>query len=232
MIRVLLVHRSRLTVELLCTALDRESDLRVVGMATDTETALNLLDSSECDLVLVSVSFANNEALQIIRAIRHTHRDLHILVMGLPENPAVILSYLEAGASGFVLRTSGVPDLLHHIRLSIQNKALVTPEVAALLIEKVAQLSEKLAALSVDVSDYYELTPREKQVLDLIALGCTNKEIADALVIEVGTVKNHVHNILSKLNVHSRQDAALILSLIDDREQSKAGAGRASLRPR
>ncbi|MEZ4715157.1 MAG: helix-turn-helix transcriptional regulator [Caldilineaceae bacterium] len=70
--------------------------------------------------------------------------------------------------------------------------------------------------LKIDAPDYEELTPREREILELISQGLTNQEIADALVIELGTVKNHVHNVLSKLHVNSRKDAALYLSLWQD----------------
>ena len=119
------------------------------------------------------------------------------------------------------MRTDGVPELLQNIRSTAQDKALITPEIAALLMERVARLSEKLAAMSVDISDYEELTEREREVLDLVAAGRTNQQIADALVIEVGTVKNHVHNILTKLKVHSRRDAGFYRSLLSLPNDSK-----------
>lgn len=214
MIRLLLVDRVHLTLELIGAALEGEPDLTIAGMATSLEQALAMLDTTEFDFLLVGTALPDNESLQLVQAIRRSGKDVYILVMGLPENPAIILPYLEAGASGVVLRTSSVVDLLQNIRATAQNRALISPETAALLIEKISRLSERLAELAIDTTDYQELTAREKEVLDLVAAGRTNQEIASALVIEVGTVKNHVHNILNKLNVHSRQDAATYLSLI------------------
>jgi DNA-binding NarL/FixJ family response regulator len=225
MIRVLLVQRIRLTLELLGAALEGEPDLTVVGMVTETKDALAALETTACDLVLIGAHLPNNAALELVQTIRRQALEVHVLVMGLPENPAVILPYIEAGASGFVLGSSSVPELLHNIRACAQNQALVTPEMAALLIDKVAQLSQKLSELSIDLADYHQLTEREKEVLDLIAAGCTNQEIAETLTIEMGTVKNHVHNILSKLNVHSRQDAAVYLSLLDDQHDAPNPSG-------
>jgi DNA-binding NarL/FixJ family response regulator len=225
MIRILLAERIRLTRDLIGSALEGEPDMTIVGMVSTRDQALAFLDEFECDLVLLGTTPPNDEALELIRAIRRKGTDIHIVVMGLPQNPAVILQFIEAGASAFVLRSDSVPDLLQSIRSAIQNKANVSPEIAALLMEKVALLSEKLSELSVDASDYEELTEREREVLALIAQGRTNQEIAEKLVIEVGTVKNHVHNILTKLKVHSRRDASVYMSLRGDAAASGNSAG-------
>ena len=214
MIRILIAESIRLTRDLIGAALEGEPDMTIVGRVSTLDQALAFLASTECDLTLVGSTSPNENALEFVHSIRHLSQELRIVVMGLPEIPTVLLPYIEAGASGFVLRTDGVPELLQTIRSAAQNKALITPEMAAILMEKVARLSEKLAEMSIDVSDYEELTERERQVLDLMATGRSNQEIADALVIEVGTVKNHVHNILSKLKVHSRRDASVYRSLL------------------
>lgn len=215
MIRILIAERIRLTRDLLGSALEGEPDFSIVGAVSTCDQVLSFLGSSECDLILVGAAPPNQETLDLVRSIRRLDEDLYIIVMGLPEIPAVILPFIEAGASGFILRSDSVPELLQNIRSVAQNKALITPEIAALLMQKVAHLSEMLAELSIDITDYEELTEREREVLDLVAAGRTNQEIADTLVIEVGTVKNHVHNILSKLKVHSRRDAGLYRSLLN-----------------
>lgn len=214
MIRILIAESIRLTRDLIGAALEGEPDMTIVGRVSTLDQALAFLASTECDLTLVGSTPPDENALELVQSIRHLSQELRIVVMGLPEIPTVLLPYIEAGASGFVLRTDGVPELLQTIRSAAQNKALITPEMAAILMEKVARLSEKLAEMSIDVSDYEELTERERKVLDLVATGRSNQEIADALVIEVGTVKNHVHNILSKLKVHSRRDASVYWSLL------------------
>ncbi|HRW48642.1 MAG TPA: response regulator transcription factor [Caldilinea sp.] len=215
MIRILIAERIRLTRDLIGSALEGEPDLAIVGMVSTPEQVLDTLGTIDCDLILVGAAPPNTDALGLVQSIRRLNDNLHIIVMGLPEIPAVILPYIEAGASGFVLRTDSVPELLQAIRSAAEDKALITPEIAALLMDKVARLSEKLAELSLDALDVEELTDREREVLDLVAAGRTNQEIADALVIEIGTVKNHVHNILTKLKVHSRRDAGAYRSLLN-----------------
>ena len=215
MIRILIAECVRLTRDLIGAVLEGEPDMTMVGRASTLDPTRALLESTGCDLILVGSAPPNEDTLGLVQSIRHLSQEIRIIVIGLPEVPAVLLPYIEAGASGFVLRTDSIPELLQTIRSAVQNKALITPEMAALLMEKVAHLSEKLAEMSIDASDYEELTGREREVLDLVATGRSNQEIANTLVIEVGTVKNHVHNILTKLKVHSRHDAGVYRSLLN-----------------
>lgn len=210
MLRILLVERIRLTRDLLGITLQGESDLTVVGAVASANQALAFLDTTDCDFVLVGTTRPNQDALELVQAIRRRAQGTLVVVVGLPEVPAEILPFVEAGASGFVLRTDSVSEMLQTIRSAAQNKALVSPEMAALLMQKVALLSSKLSAATAGPPDLQELTEREREVLDLVAAGRSNQEIAEALVIEVGTVKNHVHSILTKLKVHSRHDAGAL----------------------
>ena len=141
---------------------------------------------------------------------------MKVLVLGVPDAEAVIMTYINAGAFGYILREDPPQELLANIRAAYEDKALVTPAVAARLIARIAELTDRLSELDIDPTDYQELTPREREILELIGEGQTNQEIADRLAIELGTVKNHVHSILDKLNVNSRRDAALYLAVVEE----------------
>jgi DNA-binding NarL/FixJ family response regulator len=140
------------------------------------------------------------------------------LVSGLPESESVILQYVMAGASGYVLQNVPAEQLLDNVRAVHEDKALVSPRVAAALMDRVAELAQVSSQYDLDPHAVADLTPRERDVLNLIGEGLTNQEIASRLVIEVGTVKNHVHSILRKLDVSNREEAATYLSLLDDNE--------------
>ncbi|MBW7883002.1 MAG: response regulator transcription factor [Caldilineaceae bacterium] len=214
MIHILLVDKVRLVSELVGVALQGEPDIQVAGCAYSREEALQQLETLECDIVLINRTLADRDVLALIEEIRRRAYDVRVLVMGLPETEALILRYIEAGASGYIVQSDSIHDLLFNVRAIAAEQAVVSPKVAAMLIDRVAELTNRLANLGVDVADYDGLTAREKEILALIASELTNQEIADRLLIEVGTVKNHVHNILSKLHVHSRQDAAAYFALI------------------
>ncbi|MEJ2559624.1 MAG: response regulator transcription factor [Anaerolineae bacterium] len=128
----------------------------------------------------------------------------------------MILRYIEAGAAGYVLREDAVDDLLKNIRAVHSGEALASPEMTAALLAHIAELSELRPPNEYDSQEFADITPRESEVLDLIAEGLSNQEIANRLVIELGTVKNHVHSILQKLDVGSRQDAAMYWDSVQD----------------
>jgi DNA-binding NarL/FixJ family response regulator len=211
-IRVLLVNEMPLVSNVIASVLEDESDIEVVGRATSVDGALDL--ATESDVVLVSTRLPDSGALKLTSAIAEADPSVKILVLGLGESKERVLRYVEAGADGYVLKNDSVDDLLRHIRAAQRGKALVSPKIAAALMSRVTELAQLFAEIESGLSESADLTPREREILELIGQGLTNQEIADRLVIEVGTVKNHVHSILQKLDVSSREDAASYLALI------------------
>lgn len=217
MIRVLLVNEIRLMSNIIASVLEDGSDIEVVGRATSFDEALAL--APESDVVLVSTRLPDSEALKLTSAITEAHPSVKVLALGLTETKEQVLQYVEAGADGYVLESDSVDDLLSCIRAAHRRKALVSPQIAAVLMSRVGELAQLFADVESRINEAADLTPREREILGLVGQGLTNQEIADHLVIEVGTVKNHVHSILQKLDVSSRQDAAAYLAVI-------AGSGR------
>jgi RNA polymerase sigma factor (sigma-70 family) len=216
MIRVLVVHQTQLIGSIIANVLDEEPDIRVIGRTTDAEDALARLERTPCEMVLVAATLPDNGALKITEAVAEREYDAKVLVIGLPKSKNAILQYVAAGASGYVLQEVSTEELLQHVRAAHDDKALVSPDIAAALMEHINELAQISAQTDVGPSAYAELTPREREVLDLIGEDCSNREIAEQLVIEVGTVKNHVHNILKKLDVSSRHEAAAFHPFVED----------------
>lgn len=215
MMKLFIVNAVRAIGEALTIALGNEPDITISGLAITIQETLQQLKGKECDLMLVSTNLPDGGALQLTEAVKVEYPDLRVIILGITDTQAIIVRYIEAGAIGYLLREESFADLLGKLRAAAEERALVTPEIAAALIERVSTLASQLIDLGIDPSDYDLLTSREKEILGLIAEGLTNQEIADGLTIEIGTVKNHVHNILDKLNVHSRRDAAIFLSLME-----------------
>lgn len=216
MIRVLVVHQTKLIGSIVANVLDEEPDIQVIGRATTVDDALARLERTPCEMMIVAATLPDNGALEITEAVAEREYDTKVLVIGLPKSRNAILQYVAAGASGYVLQEVSAEELLQHVRAAHDDKALVSPDIAAALMEHVNELAQISTQTDVDPSAYAELTPREREVLDLIGEDCSNREIAEELVIEVGTVKNHVHNILKKLDVSSRHEAAAFLPFVED----------------
>ena len=211
MIRVFLAHEHRVMNDAIAAVLQDDPEIEIVGSALDVESALAHPQFSSCHVVLVSMKLPGNKALQLLRTIVNKNYGVKVLVTDLIQSNAAILQCVEEGAAGYVYEDESVTDLVEKIRALHQDEFIVSPSVAAALITRIAEL--KRCAHDVEQNklngQWDELTPREREVLDLLAQGRSNQEIADALVIEVGTVKNHVHSIFRKLDISERQHAAL-----------------------
>lgn len=211
MIRVLIVEEVRAICEIIATVLRSETDIDVTGCATHLDEAVAHLDA--CDVVLVNTTMNNEASSRLIRTIRKLAPKVKIVVMGLARSQHAILQCIEAGVAGYVLKDSSLDELLKNIRAAYNNEALVSPPIAAALMSYVAELVGFDPAGEQELCAPQSLTRREREVLTLVQQGLTNQEIAESLVIELGTVKNHVHNILRKLNVNSRRDAVHVSRL-------------------
>ncbi len=214
MVRVLIVDGLRLMCNVIAAVLEEESDIEVVGYATTFNEALAQI--RHCDVVLISTDMPEYGAIRLTQAVTDSALAVNVLILGLAESEPEILQYIEAGAAGYVLKGDSTGELIKQIRAVNNGEALVSPEIAAALMGRVAELSQLFAEIESGIEDVEELTAREHEILELIGQGFTNREISERLYIEVGTVKNHVHNILQKLNVNSRHDAAAYLTLLSD----------------
>jgi two-component system NarL family response regulator len=220
MIRVLLVNEMLLMCNVITAALEDEPDIRVVGCATTVEDALQKAHQKDVDVLLVSTRLTNQGALTLTQAITEEMPTVSVLLLGLTERKERVLKYLEAGAAGYVKKNDSVDDLVEKIRAIQEERVHVSPVIAAALIERLSELAQMFAGLETSVVEEAGLTPREMDVLELLGQNRTNQEIADQLNIEVGTVKNHVHNILEKLDVSSRSDAAAYLAFFKSEADS------------
>lgn len=216
MINVLIVHQTRLIASLVAATLKEEEDIRVVGQSDNVAVALELAGSHHCDIVLVAATLPDNGALTLTQQISQNYPDVKVLVFGLPKSKNLILQYVMAGAAGYILQEVDVDRLFENIRAAHAGKALVSPAIAAAFMAHITELAQLSANSSLDPAVYNTLTPRELEVLALIDEGLSNQEIAARLFIEIGTVKNHVHNILRKLDVSSREEAAAHLPFIQN----------------
>lgn len=219
-IRVLLVNQIRLLGNVLAAVLEDEPDMEVVGCATSVDEALWLAPKS--DVILANTRMSDGAAFKLIRAVTDAELPTKVLALGLAESKEQILYYVEAGAAGYVLKDHSVDDLLARIRAAHAGRSPVSPKIAAALMSRVAEYAQLLGDVETGVGEAADLTPREQEILELIGQGLTNQQIADRLIIEVGTVKNHVHSILQKLDASSRYEAAATWAIVSERESASS----------
>lgn len=200
---------------ILATAIKSQADIEVVGSATCVSQAYDEIKQGEIDVILVSNHLPDQGPIRLLKNLREVCPDINLIVIGMTESRQQVLHYLEMGASGYVTRDSTVEDMIAAIRLAKQGKVEVPPEINFAIIDRLREYARIFMSLEASVAKNAQLTDRELEVLELLGQNFTNHQIAEALVIQVGTVKNHVHSILTKLNVSSRREAANYLVLLD-----------------
>jgi two-component system, NarL family, nitrate/nitrite response regulator NarL len=201
-LRIAIVADIRLYREGLAEILRRQNDVTVVATAASSDCTRAILPELSPELVLVDMGLP--DGLAAIRSIASALPEAKVVSLGVGEDDGAVLACAEAGAVGYVPREGSLHDLLAVIASVARGEAVCSPRIAAALLRRVASLAAHRAVNQVPAS----LTSREREIVRLIDAGLSNKDIARRLCIEVATVKNHVHNILEKLHVHRRSEAA------------------------
>lgn len=204
--RVLSVSSERLAASVWRATLGAEPGLRVVGTAYRLADALDAAAAS--DVILFSPAEGVEAGVGWVRALADRQGGAPIVAVGLPREDAAALAYVEAGASAFVFQDESVTAVLRAIHAVGRGEAMIPADMAPALIHRLHRLRQSYVDPLEAGQSLEALTPREHDVLGLLARGLTNHQIARRLEIETGTVKNHVHNILDKLETDDRRRAA------------------------
>jgi DNA-binding NarL/FixJ family response regulator len=207
MIKVLIVGETCLLCNIVKDLLEKEPNMEAVCVTSIDEAKAHLEENFR-DLVLVHSEHGKKDALSTVQTLANTYRGLKIMVIDLPYEKEDILPYLESGASGYILCQDSAQDIIEKIIAVYKGKPIICPYIAAALIDRIAEWASRPYSFIERQKSLSDLTRREIEVLRLLENNLSNQEIADKLVLEVGTVKNHVHHILRKLNVHNRNAAA------------------------
>ena len=182
-----------------------ERDIEVVGQARDGAEAVEMVAQHQPDLVLMDLKMPGMNGIEATRQIRTHYPAVQVLVLTTYDDDEWVLDAIRAGAAGYLLKDTPREEVIKAVRGTVEGKSFVDPAVAGKLLGQVAGQQTQPSSLLTD-----KLTPREVDVLRLLAQGLTNAEIAERLYLSEGTVRNHVSAIFSKLDVPGRTQAAVI----------------------
>ena len=212
-LRVLIADDHPLFRHGLAALLAAEPDFEVVGEATTGDEAIALAGSLQPDLVLMDIRMPGVNGIEATRRILQTSAQIRILVVTMFEDDASVFTAMRAGARGYLLKDAQKADLLRAIRAVGNGEAIFSPAIATRLMDFFAQGAAAPAAASpahgAPAVAFPELTEREREILNLIAQGHNNTEIATKLVLSPNTVRNYVSSIFSKLQVEDRTQAVI-----------------------
>jgi len=199
MIRIILADDHAVMRRGLRLVLEQQKDFQVVGEASDGREAVNLVESLKPDVAVLDITMPNLNGIEAARQISAKQLRVAVVILSMHADEGYVLRALKAGARGYLLKESPEADFINAVRMVNEGKAFFSPAVSRLLVEDyVRQLQDK------DIEDSYELlTSREREILQLIAEGKSNKDIANMLNLSLYTVETHRSNILEKLSLHS-----------------------------
>jgi DNA-binding NarL/FixJ family response regulator len=204
-IKTLIVARLRLLRDGLAEILDRSTSIEVVGTAADAASGLAQVRRLRPDVALLDLTGEHN--VDMVRDWIEEEASLNVVAVTRDDHEEELIACAEAGIVGYVTSESSLADLEAAIERAARAELVCSPRLAAALMRRVGALATRCTT----ESPASRLTARELEILDLIDIGLSNKQIASRLSIELATVKNHVHNILEKLCVSRRSEAAAML---------------------
>ena len=197
-IRILLADDHTIIRSGLRLLLEQQDDFKVVAEANDGREAVQLVLKHKPDIVILDIGMPQLNGIEATRQILAEHAEAQVLILSMHSDEGYVLRALKAGARGYILKNSAEADLIRAVRSVAEGKSFFSPVISKMLLEDyVRQVREK------EVEDSYDLlTPREREILQLLAEGKTNKEAAHILGVSPHTIETHRGNILEKLNLH------------------------------
>ena len=204
-VRVLVVDDQELFRRGLIMLLGGDIDIEVVGEAADGITATELAITTAPDVILLDVRMPRRTGVEACRAIKEAVPATKIIMLTVSDEEADLYESVKNGAAGYLLKDSSIEEVAQAIRVVNEGQSLISPSMAVKLIDEFKQMSKPER----EQGPALRLTERELEVLRLVAKGLNNREVAKELFISENTVKNHVRNILEKLQLHSRMEAVM-----------------------
>jgi DNA-binding NarL/FixJ family response regulator len=196
--KILLVDDHKILRDGICSLLKGYDDIEVIGEAPDGKTALQMVNELLPDLVIMDISMPDMNGIDATRRILNEHPDVKVIALSMHHDKQFVSEIFRAGASGYLIKDSAFDELDHAIRIVMNGKTYINPQIASLVVESLISQSSMPSSQSFSL-----LTEREREVLQLIAEGRSTKQIAYDLHVSSKTVESHRRQVMGKLNVRS-----------------------------
>jgi len=205
MIRVLIADDHGIVRQGTRSLLDKESDIQVVGEAEDGRIAVELTNSLGPDVVVMDIAMPHLNGLDAAAQIARRHPDIGVIILSMHEEEDYLVRALSAGVRGYLLKETAQIDLVRAVRSVASKKAFFSPAVAPMLVDDFTRQMQRKGV----VDSYDLLTEREREILQLLAEGKSNKEAATVLNLSPYTIETHRNNLMQKLNLHNTAEIVL-----------------------
>lgn len=204
-IRVFIADDNRLLREGLVAMLAEQEGIVVIGAAASGRKAIEQIKDLRPEVALIDIGMPAKDGIEVTQTLHRDMPEVKVIILGMCDLAAEIMTSIEAGAAGYVLKEASFDTLVETVRAIHRGESFSSPRMTASLFSRIAELTGE-RMLKTPLSSV-KLTPREVEIINHVAEGLSNKAIAQQLSIQTQTVKNHIHNILDKLQLHNRLQA-------------------------
>ncbi|MDO5145724.1 MAG: response regulator transcription factor [Eubacteriales bacterium] len=209
MIKVMIADDQELIRESLAIVLGANSDMEVVGMASDGQQVLDGIARAKPDVILMDIRMPGMDGVECTRQVKEKYPDISIIVLTTFDDDEYVYGALKYGASGYLLKGISMKELSEAIRTVYSGRAMINPEITDKVVKLFNRMAKGNYIIRVDEKQTEELTRTEWKVIQKIGCGFSNKEVAADLFLSEGTVRNYLSSILAKLDLRDRTQLAI-----------------------
>lgn len=209
MIKILIADDQELIRESLKIILDMNSDIKVVGLAEDGQKVLEQLEKFLPDIILMDIRMPELDGVLCTKIVKEKYPDVKIIILTTFDDDEYVFYALKYGASGYLLKGCSVQELTSAIHTVMNGGSILNQGVITKVVKLFSQLAQSNIAMKVDTKNINELNRTEHNIASLVGRGLSNKEIAEALFLSEGTIRNALSSALSKLNLRDRTQLAI-----------------------
>jgi two-component system, NarL family, response regulator DevR len=214
-IRVFLVDDHEVVRRGVRDLLEAETDIEVVGEAGSVEEAAGRIPATRPDLALLDVRLPDGDGVELCREIRSKHPEIQALMLTSFDDDEALFNAMMAGAGGYVLKQVRGSDLIENVRRVASGQSTLDSSLTSKLLDRLRRQNDEDEEIA-------RLTEQERRILELLAEGLTNRQIADRMILAEKTVKNYVSNLLAKLGMQRRTEAAVYAARLEGRRRGQA----------